>query len=180
MDEHITCFAAKLLSALCTPCSSLFFLYRYFVLCDIHFRDRVEVLVVSVPLSPMFGRIQPCQGLKLVIPTIRSNLSGDCESTVVKIRPHPGGFHWYLTFGDLPPIMWYQSYCYHCRFCYDPLIYLFIYHLFFFHPYICFIISYIPLKPTKNHIAISWYCYFVFVAFILLLVTICVLCHTLI
>ena len=39
------------------------------------FGDRVEVFVVSVPLSPSLGRIQPWSGIKLVTPLFFSKLS---------------------------------------------------------------------------------------------------------
>ena len=49
-------------------------------------------------------------------------------------------------------IMWYQSYRCHGRFCYYLLIYLFVYHLLLLLSitYICFAISYSPLKSHKK------------------------------
>ena len=71
----------------------------------------------------------------------------------MKIGPLRGGFHRYLAVGDLRPLSCgNQSYRCHGRFCYYLLIYLFIYHLLLLLSitYICFAISYSPLKSHKK------------------------------
>ena len=71
----------------------------------------------------------------------------------MKIGPLRGGFHWYLAVGDLRPLSCgNKSYRCHGRFCYYLLIYLFVYHLLLLLSitYICFAISYSPLKSHKK------------------------------
>ena len=121
------------------------------------FGDRVKVLMVSVPLFPSLGRIQPWQ-IQSYLPDVRSKVILVLKPTVVKIGPSLCRIVSAPTIVTVGFVITHLST--HCL----PSILVFIHHIYLF------TISYSPLKShTKNLQPFIGTDYLVLFALILLL-----------